>query len=315
MTENHIRGIDDLGKSGIEEILALSDHFHEVSTRRIPKVPALRGKTIALLFYEDSTRTRLSFETASKRLSADSLNFSIGSSSVKKGESLRDTIETISAMGVDAIVVRHGSAGVPWMLPRWTDAAVINAGDGSHEHPTQALLDCYTIRKNLGELNGKRIAIVGDIKHSRVARSNVKAFLALGASVTLVGPKTLMPFNTDDWGVETTDQFDSVIGDSDVLYMLRMQLERQQKSFVPSLREYAKEYGLSDSRAQSMKPESLIMHPGPMNRGVEVSSNIKEHPKSVVNNQVANGVIIRMSALYYLLGSGSVAKLEGFNDE
>ena len=315
MTENHIRGIDDLGKSGIEEILALSDHFHEVSTRRIPKVPALRGKTIALLFYEDSTRTRLSFETASKRLSADSLNFSIGSSSVKKGESLRDTIETISAMGVDAIVVRHGSAGVPWMLPRWTDAAVINAGDGSHEHPTQALLDCYTIRKNLGELNGKRIAIVGDIKHSRVARSNVKAFLALGASVTLVGPKTLMPFNTDDWGVETTDQFDSVIGDSDVLYMLRMQLERQQKSFVPSLREYAKEYGLSDSRAQSMKPESLIMHPGPMNRGVEVSSNIKEHPKSVVNNQVTNGVIIRMSALYYLLGSGSITKLEGFNDE
>ena len=315
MTENHIRGIDDLGKSGIEEILALSDHFNEVSTRRIPKVPALRGKTIALLFYEDSTRTRLSFETASKRLSADSLNFSIGSSSVKKGESLRDTIETISAMGVDAIVVRHGSAGVPWMLPRWTDAAVINAGDGSHEHPTQALLDCYTIRKNLGELNGKRIAIVGDIKHSRVARSNVKAFLALGASVTLVGPKTLMPFNTDDWGVETTDQFDSVIGDSDVLYMLRMQLERQQKSFVPSLREYAKEYGLSDSRAQSMKPESLIMHPGPMNRGVEVSSNIKEHPKSVVNNQVANGVIIRMSALYYLLGAGSITKLEGFNDE
>ena len=315
MTENHIRGIDDLGKSGIEEILALSDHFHEVSTRRIPKVPALRGKTIALLFYEDSTRTRLSFETASKRLSADSLNFSIGSSSVKKGESLRDTIETISAMGVDAIVVRHGSAGVPWMLPRWTDAAVINAGDGSHEHPTQALLDCYTIRKNLGELNGKRIAIVGDIKHSRVARSNVKAFLALGASVTLVGPKTLMPFNTDDWGVETTDQFDSVIGESDVLYMLRMQLERQQKSFVPSLREYAKEYGLSDSRAQSMKSESLIMHPGPMNRGVEVSSNIKEHPNSVVNNQVANGVIIRMSALYYLLGSGSITKLEGFNDE
>ena len=309
MIERHIRSIDDLGRSGIEEILTLSDHFHEVSTRRIPKVPALRGKTIALLFYEDSTRTRLSFETASKRLSADSLNFSIGSSSVKKGESLRDTVETISAMGVDAIVVRHGSAGVPWLLPRWTDAAVINAGDGSHEHPTQALLDCYTIRNKLGELDGKRITIVGDIRHSRVARSNVKAFLSLGASVTLVAPKTLMPFNTDDWGVETTDQFDSVIGDSDVLYMLRMQLERQQKSFVPSLREYAKEYGLSNSRAQSMKPESLIMHPGPMNRGVEVSSNIKEHPNSVVNDQVANGVIIRMSALYYLLGTGNVTKL------
>ena len=315
MIERHIRSIDDLGRSGIEEILTLSDHFHEVSTRRIPKVPALRGKTIALLFYEDSTRTRLSFETASKRLSADSLNFSIGSSSVKKGESLRDTVETISAMGVDAIVVRHGSAGVPWLLPRWTDAAVINAGDGSHEHPTQALLDCYTIRNKLGELDGKRITIVGDIRHSRVARSNVKAFLSLGASVTLVAPKTLMPFNTDDWGVETTDQFDSVIGDSDVLYMLRMQLERQQKSFVPSLREYAKEYGLSNSRAQSMRPESLIMHPGPMNRGVEVSSNIKEHPNSVVNDQVANGVIIRMSALYYLLGAGNVTKLEGFSDE
>ncbi len=315
MIERHIRSIDDLGRSGIEEILTLSDHFHEVSTRRIPKVPALRGKTIALLFYEDSTRTRLSFETASKRLSADSLNFSIGSSSVKKGESLRDTVETISAMGVDAIVVRHGSAGVPWLLPRWTDAAVINAGDGSHEHPTQALLDCYTIRNKLGDLDGKRITIVGDIRHSRVARSNVKAFLSLGASVTLVAPKTLMPFNTDDWGVETTDQFDSVIGDSDVLYMLRMQLERQQKSFVPSLREYAKEYGLSNSRAQSMKPESLIMHPGPMNRGVEVSSNIKEHPNSVVNDQVANGVIIRMSALYYLLGTGNVTKLEGFSDE
>ena len=315
MIERHIRSIDDLGRSGIEEILTLSDHFHEVSTRRIPKVPALRGKTIAFLFYEDSTRTRLSFETASKRLSADSLNFSIGSSSVKKGESLRDTVETISAMGVDAIVVRHGSAGVPWLLPRWTDAAVINAGDGSHEHPTQALLDCYTIRNKLGELDGKRITIVGDIRHSRVARSNVKAFLSLGASVTLVAPKTLMPFNTDDWGVETTDQFDSVIGDSDVLYMLRMQLERQQKSFVPSLREYAKEYGLSNSRAQSMKPESLIMHPGPMNRGVEVSSNIKEHPNSVVNDQVANGVIIRMSALYYLLGTGNVTKLEGFSDE
>ncbi|MEC7715877.1 MAG: aspartate carbamoyltransferase catalytic subunit [Actinomycetota bacterium] len=315
MIERHIRSIDDLGRSGIEEILTLSDHFHEVSTRRIPKVPALRGKTIALLFYEDSTRTRLSFETASKRLSADSLNFSIGSSSVKKGESLRDTVETISAMGVDAIVVRHGSAGVPWLLPRWTDAAVINAGDGSHEHPTQALLDCYTIRNKLGDLDGKRITIVGDIRHSRVARSNVKAFLSLGASVTLVAPKTLMPFNTDDWGVETTDQFDSVIGDSDVLYMLRMQLERQQKSFVPSLREYAKEYGLSNSRAQSMKPESLIMHPGPMNRGVEVSSNVKEHPNSVVNDQVANGVIIRMSALYYLLGAGNVTKLEGFSDE
>ena len=198
-------------------------------------------KTIALLFYEDSTRTRLSFETASKRLSADSLNFSISSSSVKKGESLRDTVETISAMGVDAIVVRHGSVGVPWLMPQWTPAAIVNAGDGSHEHPTQALLDCYTIRNHFGDLDGKKISIVGDIKHSRVARSNVKAFLALGASVTLVAPKTLMPADIESWGVGATDEFDSVIEESDVLYMLRMQLERQKDSFVPSLREYSNE--------------------------------------------------------------------------
>ncbi|MBT94677.1 MAG: aspartate carbamoyltransferase [Acidimicrobiaceae bacterium] len=315
MTAKHIRGIDDLGKSGIEDILSLSDHFHEVNARRIPKVPALRGKTIALLFYEDSTRTRLSFETASKRLSADTLNFSIASSSVKKGESLRDTIETVSAMGVDAIVVRHGSSGVPWLLPRWTDVAIINAGDGAHEHPTQALLDCYTIRNQIGSLVGKKISIVGDVRHSRVARSNVKAFLALGASVTLVAPKTLMPVEVESWEVETTDQFDSIIGESDVLYMLRMQLERQQNSFVPSLREYANEYGLTESRAKEMKSESLIMHPGPMNRGVEISGNVPELSQSVITDQVANGVIIRMSALYHLLGSGSENNLESYVDE
>ncbi|OUV78329.1 MAG: aspartate carbamoyltransferase [Acidimicrobiaceae bacterium TMED130] len=310
-----MRGIDDLGESGIKEILALSDHFQEVSARRIPKVPALRGKTIALLFYEDSTRTRLSFETASKRLSADSLNFSISSSSVKKGESLRDTVETISAMGVDAIVVRHGSVGVPWLLHQWTPAAIVNAGDGSHEHPTQALLDCYTIRNHFGDLDGKRISIVGDIKHSRVARSNVKAFLALGASVTLVAPKTLMPADIESWGVGATDEFDSVIEESDVLYMLRMQLERQKDSFVPSLREYSNEYGLTLERSDRIHPNSLIMHPGPMNRGVEINGSVPDLPQSVITNQVANGVIIRMSALYYLLGSGSESNLESLNDE
>ncbi len=315
MTAKHIRGIDDLGESGIKEILALSDHFQEVSARRIPKVPALRGKTIALLFYEDSTRTRLSFETASKRLSADSLNFSISSSSVKKGESLRDTVETISAMGVDAIVVRHGSVGVPWLLHQWTPAAIVNAGDGSHEHPTQALLDCYTIRNHFGDLDGKRISIVGDIKHSRVARSNVKAFLALGASVTLVAPKTLMPADIESWGVGATDEFDSVIEESDVLYMLRMQLERQKDSFVPSLREYSNEYGLTLERSDRIHPNSLIMHPGPMNRGVEINGSVPDLPQSVITNQVANGVIIRMSALYYLLGSGSESNLESLNDE
>tara|TARA_S200000501_G_scaffold377862_1_gene437854 strand:- start:18330 stop:19277 length:948 start_codon:yes stop_codon:yes gene_type:complete len=315
VTAKHIRGIDDLGESGIKEILALSDHFQEVSARRIPKVPALRGKTIALLFYEDSTRTRLSFETASKRLSADSLNFSISSSSVKKGESLRDTVETISAMGVDAIVVRHGSVGVPWLLHQWTPAAIVNAGDGSHEHPTQALLDCYTIRNHFGDLDGKRISIVGDIKHSRVARSNVKAFLALGASVTLVAPKTLMPADIESWGVGATDEFDSVIEESDVLYMLRMQLERQKDSFVPSLREYSNEYGLTLERSDRIHPNSLIMHPGPMNRGVEINGSVPDLPQSVITNQVANGVIIRMSALYYLLGSGSESNLESLNDE
>ena len=315
MTAKHIRGIDDLGESGIKEILALSDHFQEVSARRIPKVPALRGKTIAILFYEDSTRTRLSFETASKRLSADSLNFSIFSSSVKKGESLRDTVETISAMGVDAIVVRHGSVGVPWLMPQWTPAAIVNAGDGSHEHPTQALLDCYTIRNHFGDLDGKKISIVGDIKHSRVARSNVKAFLALGASVTLVAPKTLMPADIESWGVGATDEFDSVIEESDVFYMLRMQLERQKDSFVPSLREYSNEYGLTLERSDRIHPNSLIMHPGPMNRGVEINGSIPDLPQSVITNQVANGVIIRMSALYYLLGSGSESNLESLNDE
>ena len=315
MTAKHIRGIDDLGESGIKEILALSDHFQEVSARRIPKVPALRGKTIAILFYEDSTRTRLSFETASKRLSADSLNFSISSSSVKKGESLRDTVETISAMGVDAIVVRHGSVGVPWLMPQWTPAAIVNAGDGSHEHPTQALLDCYTIRNHFGDLDGKKISIVGDIKHSRVARSNVKAFLALGASVTLVAPKTLMPANIESWGVGATDEFDSVIEESDVLYMLRMQLERQKDSFVPSLREYSNEYGLTLERSDRIHPNSLIMHPGPINRGVEINGSVPDLPQSVITNQVANGVIIRMSALYYLLGSGSESNLESLNDE
>ena len=315
MTAKHIRGIDDLGESGIEEILALSDHFQEVSARRIPKVPALRGKTIAMLFFEDSTRTRLSFETASKRLSADSLNFSISSSSVKKGESLRDTVETISAMGVDAIVVRHGSVGVPWLMPQWTPAAIVNAGDGSHEHPTQALLDCYTIRNHFGDLDGKKISIVGDIKHSRVARSNVKAFLALGASVTLVAPKTLMPADIESWGVGATDEFDSVIEESDVLYMLRMQLERQKDSFVPSLREYSNEYGLTLERSDRIHPNSLIMHPGPMNRGVEINGSVPDLPQSVITNQVTNGVIIRMSALYYLLGSGSESNLESLNDE
>ena len=245
----HLLSIADLGADGIEEVLRLTDSFVEVSERAIPKVPTLRGKTVVSLFYEDSTRTRISFETAAKRLGADTVTFSVGTSSVNKGESVRDTVETIEAMGVDAIVVRHGSAGVPAQVARWGTSAVINAGDGWHEHPTQALLDCYTIRTHLGSLEGRHIAIVGDIKHSRVARSNVMAFTALGAAVTLVAPPTLLPPSLDGWPVEVSHDLDTVLAGADVAYMLRMQRERMTEALVPTLREYTAEFGLTAARA------------------------------------------------------------------
>ena len=300
----HLLSVDDLGADGLRELLDLSDHFLEVSNRRIPKVPALRGKTIAWLFWEDSTRTRLSFETAAKRLSADTLNFSVSSSSVKKGESLRDTVETISAMGVDGIVVRHRSAGVPVQITQWTDAAIVNAGDGWHEHPTQALLDCYTIRRHLGDIAGLRIRMVGDIKHSRVARSNVKAFAALGAEVTLVAPTTLLPPSLETWPVTVTEDMDDACADADVVYLLRMQLERQHEALVPSLREYTARFGLTSDRAQALRPETMVMHPGPLNRGVEVGGDVPDLPNAVITDQVGNGVVTRMAVLYKLLGSG-----------
>ncbi|MBJ69431.1 MAG: aspartate carbamoyltransferase [Acidimicrobiaceae bacterium] len=309
----HVRGVEDLGKDGILEILELSNHFLEVSNRRIPKVPALRGKTVANLFFDDSTRTRLSFEKAAKRLSADVMNFSVSSSSVKKGESLRDTVETISAMGVEAIVVRHKSVGVPWMLTQWTDASIINAGDGAHEHPTQSLADCYTITQQLGSIAGKRIIIVGDIKHSRVARSNVKAFSALGASVALVAPPTLLPSSIENWPVDIIPDLDVAIKEADVIYLLRMQLERQEESLVPSLREYTNLYGLTFDRSKQLQKTALVMHPGPMNRGVEISDNVPNLPNAVITNQVGNGVIVRMAVLYHILGSGIA--LAGLNSE
>ena len=315
MKVKHVRGIDDLGKDGIQEVLSLSDHFLEVSKRRIPKVPALRGRTIAWLFFEDSTRTRLSFETAAKRLSADIMNFNVSSSSGNKGESIRDTVETISAMGIDAIVVRHSSSGVPWLLDKWTEASIINAGDGAHEHPTQSLLDCYTIKRQLGGIEGKKIVIAGDVRHSRVARSNVKAFTAMGAEVTLVAPKTLLPVRPDSWPVETSQDFDKTIGEADVVYMLRMQTERQVESFVPSLREYTKGYGLTLKRMQQLQKHAIVMHPGPMNRGVEISSEVPELDNVVVTNQVSNGVIVRMALLYFLMGSGPKLSEEGHADE
>lgn len=301
----HLLSIDDLGgESGIDEVLRVTDRFVEVSARDIPKVPALRGYTVAWLFYEDSTRTRLSFETAAKRLSADTMNFSVSSSSVNKGESLRDTVETIAAMGVDAIVVRHKSAGVPWQIARWIDASVINAGDGWHEHPTQALLDTYTIRHHFGSLEGRHIAIVGDSKHSRVARSNIKAFTALGAEVTLVGPQTLLPPSLEGWPVNVSHDLDAVLPTVDVCYLLRMQRERMTEALVPSLREYHTYYGLDGARAARMAKGSIIMHPGPMNRGVEITADVAGLENAVITEQVANGVAVRMAVLFLLLGSG-----------
>jgi aspartate carbamoyltransferase catalytic subunit len=300
----HLLSVDDLGgAAGIEEVMRLTDSFVEVSARTIPKVPAMRGKTVAWLFYEDSTRTRLSFETAAKRLSADTMNFSVSTSSVKKGESLRDTALTIEAMGVDAIVVRHGSAGAPHRVASWVDASVINAGDGWHEHPTQALLDCYTIRQHLGSLAGKRIAIVGDIKHSRVARSDVLAFAAMGAEVTLVAPPTLLPPNLDGWPVQVSHHIDEVLDDIDVCYLLRMQRERMTEALLPSLREYTARYGLTRRRADRLGDSALVMHPGPMNRGVEIAAEVADLPRSVIVDQVRNGVAVRMAVLYLLLGA------------
>ena len=299
----HLLSVADLGRDGIEEVLQLTDSFVEVSERRIPKVPTLRGKTVVSLFYEDSTRTRLSFDTAARRLSADTMNFTVSTSSVKKGESLRDTVLTIEAMGVDAIVVRHGSAGVPNQVASWVDASVINAGDGWHEHPTQALLDCYTIRERLGGLADKRVAIVGDIKHSRVARSDVLAFTALGAHVTLVAPPTLLPPSLEGWPVEISHDIDTVLPKVDVVYLLRMQLERQTEALLPSLREYTATYGLTRERARLLGEGALVMHPGPMNRGVEIAAEVADLPNAVITRQVANGVAVRMAVLYLLLAA------------
>ena len=301
----HLLSISDLGTDGIEEILRLTDSFVEISARSIPRVPALRGKTVVSLFFEESTRTRLSFEMAAKRLAADTMTFSVSTSSVSKGESLRDTVETIEAMGIDALVVRHSAAGVPWQIASWTQgASVINGGDGWHEHPTQALLDCYTIRQQRGGVGGLRIAIVGDIRHSRVARSDVLAFTALGASVVLVAPPTLLPSSLAGWPVEVSHRLDDVLPGCDVVYLLRLQRERMTEALLPSLREYTATYGLTRQRARLLGERALIMHPGPVNRGVEIAAEVADQPNSVITRQVRNGVAVRMAVLYLLLGSG-----------
>jgi aspartate carbamoyltransferase catalytic subunit len=304
---NHLLGITDFDRSRIEELLDLADHFREVNQRDIPKVPALRGKVVVSLFYEDSTRTRISFETAAKRLSCDVMGFSVGTSSVKKGESLRDTVQTIEAMGIDAVVVRHPSAGAPHRIAGWIDAAVINAGDGCHEHPTQGLLDAFTLRRRAeGSIEGMRIAIVGDIVHSRVARSTAHAFATLGASVTLVAPPTLMPSSLAGWPVTASHDLDEVLDDLDVVYLLRIQSERQRDCRFPSLQEYTERYGLTQARAKRLRKDAWLMHPGPMNRGVEIAAEVAESPASLITEQVTNGVAVRMAVLYSILGGGPV---------
>jgi aspartate carbamoyltransferase catalytic subunit len=308
----HLLSINDLSADEAFEILNTASELAKISDGPMKKLPTLRGRTVVNLFFEDSTRTRISFESAAKRLSADVINFSAKGSSVSKGESLKDTAQTLQAMGADAVVIRHGASGAAQRLADsgWISASVINAGDGTHEHPTQALLDSYTIRSKFPEFSksfkGLRVAIVGDILHSRVARSNVLLLTKLGATVTLVAPPTLIPVGVVDWNVKVSYDFDSVLKDIDVLMMLRVQSERMANSFFPSEREYSRGYGLDITRLNSLNSNAIVMHPGPMNRGLEISAESADSHKSVVLAQVSNGVLIRMAVLYQLLGGAAL---------
>jgi aspartate carbamoyltransferase catalytic subunit len=298
----HLLSVSQLSREEVIRILDTAESFREVGTRVIKKVPALRGRTVVNLFYENSTRTRISFELAAKRLSADVINFSSGGSSVSKGESLKDTALTLEAMGADAIVIRHSSSGAPHTLSQWVKASVLNAGDGTHEHPTQALLDLFTMREHFPNLEGLNVAIVGDVRHSRVARSLTFALARMGGQVTLVGPPTLIPPEAPGWGAAVSHDLDAVLPKLDVCYMLRVQRERQRQQFFPSVREYARRYGLSPSRVDALPDHTLIMHPGPMNRGVEIASDVADLPRAVITDQVTNGIAVRMSLLYLILG-------------
>jgi aspartate carbamoyltransferase catalytic subunit len=298
----HLLSMHDVTASDVIRILDTAESFREVGTRVIKKVPALRGRTVVNLFYENSTRTRISFELAAKRLSADVINFTASGSSVAKGESLKDTALTLQAMGADAVVIRHSSSGSPHQLTKWIKGSVLNAGDGTHEHPTQALLDLYTMREKLGRLDGLRVAIVGDVLHSRVARSLSFGLVKMGADVTLVGPPTLIPPDAPAWGVNVSYDIDGVIPKLDVCYVLRVQTERQRLEYFPSVREYSRIFGLTRARVGLLPEGALVMHPGPMNRGVEIDSDVADLPNSVIEEQVTNGIAIRMSLLYLLLG-------------
>jgi aspartate carbamoyltransferase catalytic subunit len=297
-----ILGIQELSVAEIGLILDTAESFKEVSTREIKKVPTLRGKTVINLFFEASTRTRTSFEIAAKRLSADTINISASSSSVVKGETLIDTAKNLEAMNPDCIIIRHSASGAPHLLARLMHVPVINAGDGAHEHPTQALLDLFTVREKKGKLAGLKVAIVGDILHSRVARSNIYGFTKMGAEVLLSGPRTMMPAEVERMGVRWHTRLSEVIPQAVVIMMLRIQLERQGGGFFPTLREYSRFFGLNLEVLRAAKPEVLIMHPGPMNRGVEISPEVADGPFSVILDQVTNGVAVRMALLYLLVG-------------
>jgi aspartate carbamoyltransferase catalytic subunit len=303
----HLLSISDLSKDEAVLILDTAIEMARASDGPMKKLPTLRGRTIVNLFAEDSTRTRISFEAAAKRLSADVINFGAKGSSLSKGESLKDTALTLQAMGADAVIIRHSASGAPVRLAesQWMTGSVINAGDGTHEHPSQALLDAFTIRKHCSrggaDLTGLRVGIVGDILHSRVARSNVLLLSLLGARVTLIAPPTLLPFGVENWPVELSYDFDSVISDLDAVMMLRVQQERMSDLFFPNAREYSRYFGLNKDRMNMMKRDSIVMHPGPMNRGLEITADVADSARSVIVEQVSNGVSVRMAILYLLL--------------
>jgi aspartate carbamoyltransferase catalytic subunit len=310
----HLLSAADLNRDEAILVLDTAAQLAQVADRPVKKLPTLRGRTVVNLFFEDSTRTRISFEAAAKRLSADVITFSAKGSSVSKGESLKDTALTLEAMGADAVIIRHGSSGAPHRLANagWINGSVINAGDGTHEHPTQALLDAYTLRENLaggqGDLAGKRVTIVGDVLHSRVARSNVLLLSTLGADVTLVAPPTLLPVGVETWPCSVSYDLDASLPDADAVMMLRVQLERMNDSFFPTAREYSRCYGLDHRRMEMLSEQSIVMHPGPMNRGMEITADVADSPRSVIVSQVTNGVSVRMAVLYLLLGGSSPAQ-------
>ncbi|KPL18268.1 MAG: aspartate carbamoyltransferase [candidate division Zixibacteria bacterium SM23_81] len=304
LKSKHLLGLEGVNREDIQLMLDTAASFKEILERPIKIVPALRGITVANLFFEPSTRTRFSFELAEKRLSADSVSFSKDSSSVRKGETLKDTVRNIEAMRVDLVVIRHSAAGAPHFLARCVDASVINAGDGAHEHPTQALLDMMTLREKYGSLEGLRVVIVGDIAHSRVARSNIWGLNTLGASVAVCGPKTLIPLDVEQLGVDVYVHLDDALEGADVINVLRLQFERQTQGLLPSVREYIRQYCITTERLADAKENLTIMHPGPINRGVEITQEVADGPYSVILDQVTNGVAVRMAALFLLSGGG-----------